>query len=92
MRHSLMRRGPRALRRPQVQLDHLTLVPASLLPRKADYEAIANDLPRGEVLLVLPPADSPERNTMQRVAQLFRAKGRHVIILTEERLQPIGRR
>jgi hypothetical protein len=80
------------LRRPQVKLDNLTLVPASLLPRKADYEAIANDLPHGEVLLVLPPADSAERQTMQRVAQLFRAKGRHVTILTEERLQPIGNR
>jgi hypothetical protein len=92
MRSPSWRRGPQALRRPQVRLDNLTLVPASLLPRKADYEAIANDLPRGEVLLVLPPGDSPERATMQRVARLFRAKGRHVTILTEERLSPIGRR
>ncbi len=92
MRHPSWRRGPRVLRRPQVRLDNLTLVPASLLPRKADYEAIADRLPRGEVLLVLPPADSPERMTMQRVAQVFRAKGRHVTILTEERLVTIGRR
>ena len=92
MRSPSWRRGPRALRRPQVRLDNLTLVPASLLPRKADYEAIANDLPRGEVLLVLPPPGSPERTTMQRVAQLFRAKGRHVTVLTEERLISIGRR
>jgi hypothetical protein len=92
MRSPSYDRGPRALRRPQVRLDNLTLVPASLLPRKADYEAIANDLPRGEVLLVLPPIDSPERTTMQRVAQLVRAKGRHVTVLTEERLPPIGRR
>jgi len=68
------------------------LVPASLLPRKADDEAIADQLPRGEVLLVLPPLGSPERDTMQRVAQLFRAKGRHVTILTEERLPPIDHR
>jgi hypothetical protein len=92
MRSSAWRRGPRALRRPQVKLDNLTLVPASLLPRKADYEAIANDLPRGEVLLVLPSAGSPERRTMQRVAQLFRAKDRHVTILTEERLELVGDR
>jgi hypothetical protein len=92
MRHPSWRRGPRPLRRPPVRLDNLTLVPASLLPRKADDEAIADRLPRGEVLLVLPPVDSPERTTMQRVAQLFRAKGRHVTILTEERLPPIGRR
>jgi hypothetical protein len=90
MRSPAWRRGPRVLRRPQVKLDNLTLVPASLLPRKADYEAIANDLPHGEVLLVLPPGESPERTTMLRVAQLFRAKGRHVTVLTEERLPPIG--
>ena len=92
MRSPSWRRGPRALRRPQVKLDNLTLVPASLLPRKADYEAIADQLPRGEVLLVLPPPGSPERTTMQRLAQLFRAKGRHVTVLTEERLPPVGSR
>jgi hypothetical protein len=92
MRSPSYRRGPQALRRPQVKLDNLTLVPASLLPRKADYEAIADQLPRGEVLLVLPSADLPERTTLQRLAQLFRAKGRHVTVLTEERLQPSGRR
>jgi len=92
MRSPSWRRGPRALRRPPVRLDNLTLVPASVLPRKADYEAIANRLPRGEVLLVLPPPESRERQTMERVAQLFRAKGRHVTVLTEERLAAIGRR
>ena len=87
--HPSWRRGPKALRRPQVQLDNITLVPAHLLPRKAEYQALANELPQGEVLLVLPPADSRERRTMQRVAQLFRAKGRHVTVLTEERLEPV---
>jgi hypothetical protein len=84
------RRAPRALRRPQLRLDHLTLVPASVLPQKARYEAIADRLPRGEVLLVLPPPESRERRTMERVAALFRAQGRHVTMLTEERLQPVG--
>ena len=92
MRHLAWRRGPRALRRPQVRLDNITLVPAYLLPRKAEYQAIANDLPKGDILLVLPPPESRERETMQRLAQLFRAKGRHVTVLTEERLQPVRRR
>jgi len=74
-----------------VELDNITLVPAHLLPRKAEYQTVANALPRGDILLVLPPADSPERATMQRVAQIFRAKGRRVTVLTEERL-PVGRR
>ncbi len=85
------RRGPHALQRPQVQLGNIALVPAHLLPRKAEYQALANQLPQGDILLVLPPADSQERPTMERVAQLFRAKGRHVTVLTEERLAPTGR-
>ncbi len=84
--------GPRALHRPQVQLDNIALVPAHLLPRKAEYQAVANALPQGDILLVLPPPQSRERPTMQRIAQLFRAKGRHVTVLTEERLVPVGER
>ena len=91
MRQSHRRRGPRALRHPQVRLDTITLVPAHLLPRKAEYQALANRLPTGDILLVLPPADSPERATMRRVAETFRAKGRHVTVLSEERLA-VGRR
>ena len=86
------RRGPRVLRRPQVQLENITLVPAHLLPRKAEYQALANELPTGDILLILPPPDSRERPMMERVAQLFRAKGRHVTVLTEERLPPAGSR
>ena len=86
------RRGPRALHRPHVRLDNIALVPAHLLPRKAEYQAIANQLPAGDILLVLPPPDSRERVTMERVAATFRAKGRHVRVLTEERLRPVGER
>ena len=59
MRSPSWRRGPRALQRPQVRLDNMALVPAHLLPRKADYQAVANRLPPGDILLVLPPPDSP---------------------------------
>ncbi len=92
MRHPSRHRGPRALRRPQVRLDNITLVPAHLLPRKAEYQALANELPKGDILLILPPPDSRERPAMERVAQLFRAKGRHVTVLTEERLAAVERR
>ena len=91
MSHPRWCRGPRTLRRPQVQLDNVALVPASRLPRKAAYQALANDLPPGDILLALPPAGSRERPTMERVARLFRAKGRRVTVLTEERLSA-GRR
>ena len=86
MRHLAWRRGPRALRRPQVRLDNIALVPAHLLPRKAEYQAIANTLPAGDILLVLPPPQSRERPIMERIAQLFRDKGHRVTVVTEERL------
>jgi hypothetical protein len=92
MSQSHWRRGPRALRRPPVRLDNVTLVPAHLLPRKAEDQAIANQLPDGDILLVLPPPDSRERTTMERVDRLVRAKGRHVTVLSEERLRPVGGR
>ena len=91
-RYPSWRRGPRVLQRPQVQLDNIALVPAHLLPRKAEYQTLANELPCGDILVVLPPPESRERPTMERVAQLFRAKGRHVTVLTEERLAPAGSR
>ena len=91
MSYPSWRRGPRAVRRPQVRLDNITLVPAHLLPRKAEYQALANELPQGDILPVLPPPDSRERPTMERVAQLFRVKGRHVTVMTEERLPPVER-
>jgi len=91
-RSSARHRGPRARHRPHVRLDNIALVPAHLLPRKAEYQAIANQLPAGDILLVLPPPDSREHSTMQRIAQVFRAKGRHVTVLTEERLRPVGGR
>jgi hypothetical protein len=92
MSHPRWRRGPRAVRRPRVTLDNVALVPAHLLPRNGEYRALANALPRGDILLVLPPADSPERPVMARVAATFRAKGRRVTALAEERLAPAGER
>ncbi len=86
------RRGPRALRRPQVSLDNVALVPAHLLPRRAEYQALANQFPAAAILLVLPPVGSPERATMARVAATFRAQGRRVTVLTEERLEAVARR
>ena len=81
--HACWRRPPRALRRSAVQLDNVAIVPASLLPCKATYQAIANALPRGAVLLVLPTADTPEKRLLQTAADRFKAKGRHVTTIPE---------
>jgi hypothetical protein len=70
---------PSALR--TARADTITLVPASLLPHKARYQAIARHLPRGDVLIVLPETDCPERQLLETTARLFAAKGRHVTTL-----------
>ena len=61
-------------RRPAA-LENLALVPASLLPHKATYQRLANQLPPGAVLVVLPADDTPERHSLQEAAARLRAKG-----------------
>jgi hypothetical protein len=71
---------PRALR--QAKLDNLVLVPASLLPFKAKYQAIANEQAPGTTLVVLPAHDSLPRQALERVATRMQAKGQQVRILS----------
>ena len=76
---------PRALRK--AKLDNLALLPASLLPFKAEYQAIANQQAPGTTLVVLPAHDSLPRRTLERVAIQMQAKGHSVRILTNNQLQ-----
>jgi hypothetical protein len=75
---SRLLRPPRALRRPGVTLDNISIVPASLLPYKARYQALANQLPRGDVLIVLPTEDTAEKRILESAAARFEAKGHRV--------------
>src|SRR4051812_26894083 len=68
-------------------LDNLALLPASLLPFKAKYQAIANQQAPGTTLVVLPVGDSLSRRTLERVATRMQAKGQPVRVLTNEQLQ-----
>jgi hypothetical protein len=71
---------PKALRR--AKLDNLALLPANLLPFKAEYQAIANQQAPGTTLVVLPAGDSLSRRTLERVATRMQAKGQRVRLLT----------
>ncbi len=75
----------RPLRR--AKLENVALVPGNLLPFKDQWQAIANRLPRGDVLIVLPSTDSRQRTTFERVAALIRAKGHHVTTLSAGELR-----
>lgn len=80
MRNYRLTSSPRALRRSAVQLDNLALVPASMLPFKAQWQAIANDLLQGEILIVL-PSQMKQQRVLLSVAVQMREKGHRVQVL-----------
>jgi len=69
-----------------VKLDNIALVPASLLPQKAAYQAFANRLPPGDLLVVLPPEDTKQQQVLKAVAKLWRERGRHVTVVVARSL------
>lgn len=71
----------------KARLDNIALVPASLLPMKATYQPIANNLPTGSVLCV--PGSQRQQKIMAKVASFLRSHGRQVITLP---LEKIGKR
>jgi hypothetical protein len=64
-------------------LDNLALVPASLLPFKEQWQAAANALPTGSVLVYL-PCHKKQRNVVRAVASQLREKGTQVRVVDEE--------
>lgn len=75
---------PRALRR--ARADNLVLVPASLLPFKEQYQAVANNLPAGATLIVTPKAPGKPGQTLGNVAHQLAAKGHQVKVVTAAQL------
>ena len=75
---------PRAIQK--AKLDNLALVPGSLLPFKTEWQRLANELPAGTTLIVLPSGDGSARRTLEKVSASMQAKGRQVQILTQEQL------
>jgi hypothetical protein len=69
-------RPPRAVRR--ARLDNITLVPASLLPRKGKYQRIANNLPQGGVLICETHKKQRIAHILKRVAAYLRDNGHFV--------------
>jgi hypothetical protein len=63
----------------KVHLDNVALVPANLLPFKAVWQKVANTLPKGNILIILP--DTDQRLTQAKVATLLKADGHRVTTL-----------
>lgn len=73
---------PRALRR--AKLDNLAIVPASLLPFKAKWQALANSLPVGSAVIVLPSKPGAARATLERVSSQLTARGASVMTIVHD--------
>ena len=69
-------RPPRAIRK--AKLDNIALVPASLLPRKDKYQTIANNLPKGGVLICQTEQKHRISAILENVAAFFRQNGHFV--------------
>jgi hypothetical protein len=72
---------PRALS--GAKLDNLVLVPASLLPRRGEYQALANSLPRGSTLIVLPARPGAAKTVLERVSRQISLKGSQVATICQ---------
>jgi hypothetical protein len=70
---------PRAVR--TATLDNLAVLPASLLPFKAEYQAIANQQAPGTTLVVLPLGNSLSRRALERVVTRLQARGQPVSVV-----------
>ncbi len=76
---------PAAAHRGSVEMDHVMLMPASLLPFKNEWQAVADGLPDGGVLLVVPLRSAALQRTLAHLVPQLRAQGRHTTIVLEDR-------
>ena len=76
-------RPPRAIRK--ARFDNLALVPASMLPFKDEWQSIANELPEGGALILLPSPSNKQRRNCEKVAVELREKGHQVTTVPVER-------
>lgn len=74
-------RPPRVLRK--AKLDNIVLMPASALPFKRQYQALANRIPPGGVLIVGPSKTSTPYAVLRTTADLLRANGHAVTLIAQ---------
>jgi hypothetical protein len=84
MQQYRIKRPPRTLRRPGVRLDDVALVPASLLPFKNEWQAVANGMPHGSVLLCS-TTSARQQKILERVSTHLKSKGCRVTTLPAKR-------
>lgn len=83
--HSRLVRPPRAIQ--QAHRDNLALVPGSLFPFLANCQRMANRLPRGGVLIALPPDNPSQKRTLLTVARFLAQEGHQVRVMPAAELE-----
>jgi hypothetical protein len=74
-----------------VKLDNVTLVPASLLSYELEWQRVADDLPRGAVLIVEPVAVR-ELSVMAKVSASLHTHGRTISVVPASQITTAMRR
>ncbi len=70
------------------RLDNLALVPASLLPFKAQWQGIANSHPTGTVFIILPSTNGPQRKTIEKVVSILEYERHRVATMPADEIGP----
>src|SRR4051794_7467189 len=68
-----MTQAPAPLHQRGLLLDNVALVPASLLPLKAAWQKLANELPEGDMLIVLPTSGAAQEKAYEQLARTLEA-------------------
>lgn len=77
-------RPPRTVRK--AMLDNLAVLPGSMLSSIARYQELANELPDGGVLLVLPLNSPKQKAALLAVAKLLAEQGHQVRVVSSDQV------
>ena len=77
---------PTTIRR--AKLESVALVPGNLLPYIKRWHQLAGELPKDELVIVIPDRDTAQRKTLTTVAELLQKSGHHVHRVQENELTP----
>ena len=75
----------------KAKLDNLALLPGSELAQIARYQEMANELPDGGVLIVLPSKSPKQKQALLAVAKLLAEHGHQVRVISSEELERSAR-
>jgi hypothetical protein len=83
-----LRFGPPPAPLRKAKLDNLALMPGSALAQIARCQEMANELPEGGVLIVLPANSPKQKQALSVVAKLMAEHGHQVRVISAKQVVP----